>query len=216
MANVWTSKIVTDVLKAIDVKLDKFRKNVLSDVQNTPILPDQIPPSVGSRLSLENNDGINLRVSQIYADVDGMNAVVDNVAEIVLEPGKLESIVKTTIFDDAGYKELSSTTTNTANRLTTVQTKTEEIDGEVTTISNWSNYEDGVLTLGTNNTESSIYKNTLSNDRWIIWEGEKEMISAIRNKVTSPRFQVTDSLIAGNTAIRVGADKHVRWLRYGK
>lgn len=216
MASIWSSKIAEDIINAIRVELEKFRKNVLSDVKNTPISPDQIPIETGARLSLENNEGINLRVSDIYADVNEVNSVVENIAGIVLEPGRLESIVKTTIFTDDGYKALSNTTTNTAAGLTTVQSETININGKLNTISNWSNYSGGVLTLGTSNPESVSYRNTLSNDRWVIWEGDKEMISAIRNKVTSPRFQVTDSLLAGNSAIRVGADKHVRWLRYGK
>lgn len=216
MASIWSSKIVDDIINAIRVELERFRRNVLTDVKNTPISPDQIPPSAGSRLSLENNEGINMRVSQIYTDVDQVNSVVNSVAEIVLEPGVFETIVKETIYNDNGYTALESKTTNLANSLTTIQTTTEEIDGKITEISNWSNYSDGVLTLGTNNQAGSEYKNTMSNDRWVIWEGDKEMVSAIRNKVTSPRLQITDALIAGNSALRVGADKHVRWLRYGR
>ena len=108
---------------------------------------------------------------------------------------------------------LQTQITQTASGLSIIQNTATDLEGRVKTI------ESGVHINGAEigiYTTDSPYKNTITNEGWIISENGTAVITCAETKLTAPRVQVTDALIIGILAWKPGSDKHLRLLKYGR
>ena len=64
--------------------------------------------------------------------------------------------------------------------------------------------------------DGSAFTNTISDVGWEIAEQGMAVIRCFDNKIISPRVQVGDALMLGGAAFKVGGDKHLRLLKYGR
>ena len=62
----------------------------------------------------------------------------------------------------------------------------------------------------------SPFRNTITNNGWVISEDGAPIITCAETKLTAPRITVSDAFIIGGLAWKPGEDKHVRLLKYGR
>lgn len=98
--------------------------------------------------------------------------------------------------------------------LSIVRTETiPGLEGRVETI------ESGVHIAGSEigiYTSDSPFRNTITNNGWVISEDGAPIITCAETKLTAPRVMVSDAFIIGGLAWKPGEDKHVRLLKYGR
>lgn len=110
-------------------------------------------------------------------------------------------------------RTLQTSVTQTENGLSVVISRTTDVEGRVQSL------ESGVH-IGENGIgiykEGSPFRNTVTNDGWMISENDSPIITCAETKLTAPRVQITDALIIGNSAWKAGSDNHLRLLKYGR
>ena len=109
---------------------------------------------------------------------------------------------------------LETQLTLTQEGLSIVRTETiPGLEGRVETI------ESGVHIAGSEigiYTSDSPFRNTITNNGWVISEDGAPIITCAETKLTAPRVMVSDAFIIGGLAWKPGTDKHVRLLKYGR
>lgn len=109
---------------------------------------------------------------------------------------------------------LETQLTLTQEGLSIVRTETiPGLEGRVETI------ESGVHIAGSEigiYTSDSPFRNTITNNGWVISEDGAPIITCAETKLTAPRVMVSDAFIIGGLAWKPGEDKHVRLLKYGR
>ena len=109
---------------------------------------------------------------------------------------------------------LETQLTLTQEGLSVVRTETiPGLEGRVETI------ESGVHIAGSEigiYTSDSPFRNTITNNGWVISEDGAPIITCAETKLTAPRVMVSDAFIIGGLAWKPGEDKHVRLLKYGR
>lgn len=109
---------------------------------------------------------------------------------------------------------LETQLTLTQEGLSVVRTETiPGLEGRVETI------ESGVHIAGSEigiYTSDSPFRNTITNNGWVISEDGAPIITCAETKLTAPRVMVSDAFIIGGLAWKPGEDGHVRLLKYGR
>lgn len=109
---------------------------------------------------------------------------------------------------------LETQLTLTQEGLSVVRTETiPGLEGRVETIESGVHIEGSEIGIYTSD---SPFRNTITNNGWVISEDGAPIITCAETKLTAPRVMVSDAFIIGGLAWKPGEDKHVRLLKYGR
>ena len=109
---------------------------------------------------------------------------------------------------------LETQLTLTQEGLSIVRTETiPGLEGRVETIESGVHIEGSEIGIYTSD---SPFRNTITNNGWVISEDGAPIITCAETKLTAPRIMVSDAFIIGGLAWKPGTDKHVRLLKYGR
>ena len=109
---------------------------------------------------------------------------------------------------------LETQLTLTQEGLSIVRTETiPGLEGRVETIESGVHIEGSEIGIYTSD---SPFRNTITNNGWVISEDGAPIITCAETKLTAPRVMVSDAFIIGGLAWKPGTDKHVRLLKYGR
>lgn len=109
---------------------------------------------------------------------------------------------------------LETQLTLTQEGLSIVRTETiPGLEGRVETIESGVHIEGSEIGIYTSD---SPFRNTITNNGWVISEDGAPIITCAETKLTAPRVMVSDAFIIGGLAWKPGEDKHVRLLKYGR
>lgn len=216
------STIFTDSLTAGKITAGEM----LTASASIDVLYTDAIEAIGNSLTFSANEKIQSIVGTLdeKVNVDTVDEIASNVESAFAMAEELENSVtdvqaavkaaqESANTNATNIKNMQTTVTQTASGLSVVQTKQTDLEGRVETIESGVHIEGSEIGIYASD---SPFKNTITNTGWEISENDAPIIICAETKLSSPRVQVTDALMIGGLAIRPGADKHVRVLKYGK
>jgi len=161
--------------------------------------------AIGNSLTFSANE----RITMIAEAAAGAQAVAENAASLILTPEQ----IKAEVFASTEYGTLSTTVTQTATGLSSVQTKQTEIDGRVQTIEESVVIDGSTITIGKSDVP---VQNIINETGFSIKEvGGSELAYVREGKMGAQRLLLEDALIIGGAALKDMNDGHVLLLKYG-
>ena len=187
-----------------------------------PLIYTTAITALGNSLDLSANESIRLTVQGVRDDIDEVSGATETalgLAEVAQESADNAQETANGAQESANQANerasiLETQLTLTQEGLSVVRTETiPGLEGRVETI------ESGVHIAGSEigiYTSDSPFRNTITNNGWVISEDGAPIITCAETKLTAPRVMVSDAFIIGGLAWKPGEDKHVRLLKYGR
>ena len=176
-----------------------------------PVLYTTALTAIGDEIDISANTSINL----LTKEVDSVSTAASEAAakaESALQEVD-ETKERTTVLESQA-STLQNQMSLTQSGLDYIQTESiPDLEGRVKTIESGVHIEGSTIGIYSSN---SPYKNTITNDGWVISEDGQPIITCAETKLSAPRVQVTDAFIIGNLAWKPGSDNHLRLLKYGR
>lgn len=193
--------ILTDALTAEQITAGE----ALIASATIPTLYATSVEAIGNSLTFSANE----RITMIAEAAAGAQAVAENAASLILTPEQ----IKAEVFASTEYGSLSTTVTQTATGLSSVQTKQTEIDGRVQTIEESVIIDGSTITIGKSDVP---VQNIINETGFEIKEvGGAVLAYAREGKMGAQRLLLEDALIIGGAALKDMQDGHVLLLKYG-
>ncbi|MDY3027449.1 MAG: alanine-zipper protein [Candidatus Faecivicinus sp.] len=187
-----------------------------------PLIYTTAITALGNSLDLSANESIRLTVQGVRDDIDEVSAATETalgLAEVAQESADNAQETANGAQESANQANerasaLETQLTLTQEGLSIVRTETiPGLESRVETI------ESGVHISGSEigiYASDSPFRNTITNNGWVISEDGAPIITCAETKLTAPRITVSDAFIIGGLAWKSGEDKHVRLLKYGR
>ena len=187
-----------------------------------PLIYTTAITALGNSLDLSANESIRLTVQGIRDDIDEVSGATETalgLAEVAQETADNAQETANGAQESANQANeragaLETQLTLTQEGLSIVRTETiPGLESRVETI------ESGVHISGSEigiYASDSPFRNTITNNGWVISEDGAPIITCAETKLTAPRITVSDAFIIGGLAWKPGEDKHVRLLKYGR
>ncbi len=187
-----------------------------------PLIYTTAITALGNSLDLSANESIRLTVQGVRDDIDEVSAATETalgLAEVAQESADNAQETANGAQESANQANeragaLETQLTLTQEGLSIVRTETiPGLESRVETI------ESGVHISGSEigiYASDSPFRNTITNNGWVISEDGAPIITCAETKLTAPRITVSDAFIIGGLAWKPGEDKHVRLLKYGR
>lgn len=187
-----------------------------------PLIYTTAITALGNSLDLSANESIRLTVQGVRDDIDEVSGATETalgLAEVAQESADNAQETANGAQESANQANeragaLETQLTLTQEGLSIVRTETiPGLESRVETI------ESGVHISGSEigiYASDSPFRNTITNNGWVISEDGAPIITCAETKLTAPRIKVSDAFIIGGLAWNPGEDKHVRLLKYGR
>ena len=187
-----------------------------------PLIYTTAITALGNSLDLSANESIRLTVQGVRDDIDEVSGATETalgLAEVAQESADNAQETANGAQESANQANeragaLETQLTLTQEGLSIVRTETiPGLESRVETI------ESGVHISGSEigiYASDSPFRNTITNNGWVISEDGAPIITCAETKLTAPRITVSDAFIIGGLAWKPGEDKHVRLLKYGR
>ena len=187
-----------------------------------PLIYTTAITALGNSLDLSANESIRLTVQGVRDDIDEVSGATETalgLAEVAQESADNAQETANGAQESANQANeragaLETQLTLTQEGLSIVRTETiPGLESRVETI------ESGVHISGSEigiYASDSPFRNTITNNGWVISEDGSPIITCAETKLTAPRITVSDAFIIGGLAWKPGEDKHVRLLKYGR
>lgn len=187
-----------------------------------PLIYTTAITALGNSLDLSANESIRLTVQGVRDDIDEVSGATETalgLAEVAQETADNAQETANGAQESANQANeragaLETQLTLTQEGLSIVRTETiPGLESRVETI------ESGVHISGSEigiYASDSPFRNTITNNGWVISEDGAPIITCAETKLTAPRITVSDAFIIGGLAWKTGEDKHVRLLKYGR
>lgn len=187
-----------------------------------PLIYTTAITALGNSLDLSANESIRLTVQGVRDDIDEVSGATETalgLAEVAQETADNAQETANGAQESANQANerasaLETQLTLTQEGLSIVRTETiPGLESRVETI------ESGVHISGSEigiYASDSPFRNTITNNGWVISEDGAPIITCAETKLTAPRITVSDAFIIGGLAWKSGEDKHVRLLKYGR
>lgn len=187
-----------------------------------PLIYTTAITALGNSLDLSANESIRLTVQGVRDDIDEVSGATETalgLAEVAQETADNAQETANGAQESANQANeragaLETQLTLTQEGLSIVRTETiPGLESRVETI------ESGVHISGSEigiYASDSPFRNTITNNGWVISEDGAPIITCAETKLTAPRITVSDAFIIGGLAWKPGEDKHVRLLKYGR
>ena len=170
--------------------------------------------ATGTRVVYDTTDDMTLDQAK-QAARDELGGEVGNLAsrvaaaELLITPAAIVG----TVTSSSAYGSLSTTVTQTATGLSSVQTKQTEIDGRMQTIEESVIIDGSTITIGKSDVP---VQNIINETGFEIKEvGGTVLAYAREGKMGAQRLLLEDALIIGGAALKDMQDGHVLLLKYG-
>ena len=176
-----------------------------------PILYTTALTAIGDEIDISANSSINF----LTKEVDSVSTTAADAAEKAANAlQEIDETKERTITLEAQASTLQNQVSITQSGLSILQTESiPDLEGRVKTIESGVHIEGSTIGIYASD---SPYKNTITNDGWVISEDGQPIITCAETKLSAPRVQVTDAFIIGDLAWKPGSDKHLRLLKYGR
>lgn len=176
-----------------------------------PILYTTALTAIGDEIDISANSSINF----LTKEVDSVSTTAADAAEKAANAlQEIDETKERTTTLEAQASTLQNQVSITQNGLNILQTESiPDLEGRVKTIESGVHIEGSTIGIYASD---SPYKNTITNDGWVISEDGQPIITCAETKLSAPRVQVTDAFIIGDLAWKPGSDKHLRLLKYGR
>jgi predicted nucleic acid-binding Zn-ribbon protein len=190
---------------AVSIAQKALQNNIDTVSQSVADTKTELQENIDDVNNVVNNNSQNIETIESKTN-SALNQIADTQTEVI----QLQEASSTA----AENIEVLNTKIALANDgISVVQTATSELEGRVTTIESGVHISGSEIGIYSSN---SPYKNTITNDGWVISEDGQPVITCAETKLTAPRVQITDALIIGNLAWKPGSDNHLRLLKYGR
>ena len=190
---------------AVSIAQKTLQNNIDTVSQSVADTKTELQENIDDVNNVVNNNSQNIETIESKTN-SALNQIADTQTEVI----QLQEASSTA----AENIEVLNTKIALANDgISVVQTATSELEGRVTTIESGVHISGSEIGIYSSN---SPYKNTITNDGWVISEDGQPVITCAETKLTAPRVQITDALIIGNLAWKPGSDNHLRLLKYGR
>jgi phage minor structural protein len=176
-----------------------------------PILYTTALTAIGDEIDISANSSINF----LTKEVDSVSTTAVDAAEKAANAlQEIDETKERTTTLEAQTSTLQNQVSIAQSGLNILQTESiPDLEGRVKTIESGVHIEGSTIGIYASD---SPYKNTITNDGWIISEDGQPIITCAETKLSAPRVQVTDAFIIGDLAWKPGSDKHLRLLKYGR
>lgn len=176
-----------------------------------PILYTTALTAIGDEIDISANSSINF----LTKEVDSVSTTAADAAEKAANAlQEIDETKERTTTLEAQASTLQNQVSITQSGLSILQTESiPDLEGRVKTIESGVHIEGSTIGIYASD---SPYKNTITNDGWVISEDGQPIITCAETKLSAPRVQVTDAFIIGDLAWKPGSDKHLRLLKYGR
>ena len=187
-----------------------------------PLIYTTAITALGNSLDLSANESIRLTVQGVRDDIDEVSGATETalgLAEVAQESADNAQETANGAQESANQANeragaLETQLTLTQEGLSIVRTETiPGLEGRVETIESGVHIEGSEIGIYTSD---SPFRNTITNNGWVISEDGAPIITCAETKLTAPRITVSDAFIIGGLAWKPGEDKHVRLLKYGR
>ena len=162
------------------------------------------------------NDVTDVRnnLYEIDNSMDTINGMLENlgdqisaVAEQIITPEE----IKATVFESEEYAATQTEISQTARDVQITRTQLDVVDGRLNVIEEGVHIQGDTISLYTSD---SPFRSSIDSSGFTVTEDGQETITARESMMIAPRARITDALILGSLAVKVGSDGHVRGLRY--
>ena len=174
--------------------------------------------ALGNSLDLSANASITATVEGATEPISDAVSTVQTLAEQVKDTAEnaqtaAQAAQETADAATEATANIQTQLIQTKDSVDLIQTTTTDLEGRVSTIESGVHVEGATVEIYTS---ESPYRNTLTNEGWMISENGTPVITCAETKLSAPRVQISDALIIGVAAWKPGEDKHLRLLKYGR